>query len=149
MYLLARFILQNFKKILGANPELWGCVIFGPQMVHLPQFFFFFFEKINNIFIYLLAPFILQNLKKKFLEPIQSYEDVPFLGQKYPNWSWTKFFGTDHYYYFHLPIGPFHWAKFKKNSYSRSRVMMPHFWAPNGPFAPNDYFSQIINITFI
>ena len=64
MYLLARFILQNFKKILGANPELWGCVIFGPQMVHLPQFFFFFVEKINNIFIYLLAPFILQNLKK-------------------------------------------------------------------------------------
>ena len=24
------------------------------------------------------------------------------------------FFGTSHYYYFHLPIGPFHCAKFKK-----------------------------------
>ena len=24
------------------------------------------------------------------------------------------FFGTNHYYYFHLPIGPFHCAKFKK-----------------------------------
>ena len=23
-------------------------------------------------------------------------------------------FGTNHYYYFHLPIGPFHCAKFKK-----------------------------------
>ena len=63
MYLLARFILQNFKKILRANPELWGCVIFGTQMVHLPPFFFFF-EKIYNIFIYLLAPFIQQNSKK-------------------------------------------------------------------------------------
>ena len=24
------------------------------------------------------------------------------------------FFGINHYYYFHLPIGPFHYAKFKK-----------------------------------
>ena len=37
MYLLAPFILQNFKKILRADPELWGCTIFGPKMVHLPQ----------------------------------------------------------------------------------------------------------------
>ena len=33
--------------------------------------------------MYLLAPFILQNLKK-FLQQIHSYEDVPFLG---PKWS--------------------------------------------------------------
>ena len=62
IYLLALFIVQNFKKILTANPEVWGCVIFGPQMVHLPSNFFF--KKINIIFIYLLAPFILQNFKK-------------------------------------------------------------------------------------
>ena len=40
IYLLALFIVQNFKKILTANPKLWGCTIFGPKMVHLPQFFF-------------------------------------------------------------------------------------------------------------
>ena len=41
-------------------------------------------------------------------------------------------------YYFHPPIGPFHCAKFKKNSYRKSRVMrMNHFWAKNGPFVPN------------
>ena len=40
-------------------------------------------------FIYLLALFIVQNLKK-FLQRIQSYEDVPFLG---PKWSiCPKFF---------------------------------------------------------
>ena len=33
--------------------------------------------------MYLLAPFILQNFKK-FLELIQSYEDVPFSGPKWP-----------------------------------------------------------------
>ena len=33
--------------------------------------------------MYLLTPFTLQNFKK-FLELIQSYEDVPFSGQKWP-----------------------------------------------------------------
>ena len=63
MYILAPFILQNFKKILRANPELWGYAIFGTKMAHL---------------------------------------------------SWTKFFSTNHYHYLYLPIGPFHCAKFKK-----------------------------------
>ena len=62
MYLLAPFNLQNFKKILRANSELWGCAIFGHKMAHLSWFFF----------------------------------------------------GTNHYYYFHLPIGCFHCVKFKK-----------------------------------
>ena len=35
MYLLAPFILQNFKKILRADPELWECAIFEPKMAHL------------------------------------------------------------------------------------------------------------------
>ena len=52
MYLLAPFILQNFKKV----PELLGCAIYHEQI----------------------------------------------------------FFGTNHFYYFHLPIDLFHCAKFKK-----------------------------------
>ena len=34
--LLALFIGQNSKKILTADPQLCGCTIFGPKMVHLP-----------------------------------------------------------------------------------------------------------------
>ena len=64
MYLLAPFILQTFKKILMADPELWGCAIFGP---------------------------------------------------KWPTCHEKIFFGTNHDYYFHLPNGPFHCAKFLKN----------------------------------
>ena len=69
IYLLALFIVQNLKKILTADPELWGCTIFGPKMVHFPkwEFFlktFFFWKIINIILIYLLAPFIVQNFKK-------------------------------------------------------------------------------------
>ena len=43
----------------------------------------FLVQTIIITFIYLLALFIVQTLKK-FLEQIQSYEDVPFLG---PKWS--------------------------------------------------------------
>ena len=42
---------------------------------------FFLVQTIIITFIYLLALFIVQNLKK-FLQPILSYEDMPFLGPK-------------------------------------------------------------------
>ena len=45
---------------------------------------FFFWKIITTILIYLLAPFIVQNLKKKNLQRIQSYEDVQFMGPKWP-----------------------------------------------------------------
>ena len=84
-YLLAPFILQNFKKIIWANPKLWGCGIFRSKMAHLSwtEFFWYKSQTIIITFIYLLALFTVQNLKK-FLQQIQSYEDAPFLG---PKWS--------------------------------------------------------------
>ena len=161
MYLLAPFILQNFKKILRADPELWGCAIFGPKMAHLswtnffwykpllllsstywpfplcktfkkflqriesygdasflgPKWFicpkqFFFEKKLLKSFSSTNWPLSFCKILKKFLKPIQIYEDVPLAVPKYPNLSWTNFLGTNHYYYFHLPIGTFHWAKF-------------------------------------
>ena len=57
----------------------------------------------NKIFMYLLAPFILQFFKKILTAD--------------PEWSICPeqfFFGTNHYYCFHLPISPFHCAKLKK-----------------------------------
>ena len=64
--------------------------------------------------MYLLASFILQIFFKKILGLIQSYEGVPFLCPKWPTCHERNFFGANHYYYFHLPIGHFHCAKFKK-----------------------------------
>ena len=40
---------------------------------------------------YLLAPFILRNFKN-FLEPIQSYEDVPFFGPNMTHFPKQEFF---------------------------------------------------------
>ena len=59
------FHCAKFKNILTADPELWGYVIFGPKIVHLPQTKFFL-EIINITLIYLLHPFILQNFWKTF-----------------------------------------------------------------------------------
>ena len=55
--------------------------------------------------MYLLAPFVLQNLKK-LLEPIQSYEDKLFSRPKWSICPEQFFLGTDHYV--HLPTGHFH-----------------------------------------
>ena len=78
------------------------------------------------------------------------FKDVPFLGKKWPICPEQIFFGTNHYYYFHLPIGPFHCAKFKKNSYSRSRVMRMHnFWAQNGPFPQMRIFSKNLLMSLV
>ena len=68
--------------------------------------------------MYLLhAPFMplsFCKILKKFLQQILSYEDVPFLGQKWPTCPEKKFFGTNYYYCFHLPISPFHCANLQK-----------------------------------
>ena len=61
------------------------------KKIELPQMNFFSQKTTNIIFMYLLAPFI---------------------AQKQPIYPEQKIFGTNHYY-FHLPIDPFHCAKFK------------------------------------
>ena len=59
-------------------------------------------------------------------------------------------FGTNHYYYFHLPIGPFHCAKFFKNSAGGSTVMSMHnFWAQNGPFHQMKIFSENLLMSLV
>ena len=90
MYLLAHFILQNFKKILRANLELWECAIFGPKMVYLPSKKFFW-KILIIILIYLLAPFIMQNFKK-ILQANPDLEDAQFLGPEWPIFPNQNFF---------------------------------------------------------
>ena len=101
-----------------------------------------FFLKNNKIFMYLLAPFILQNFKR-ILRVDPELSGCAIFGHKIAHLSWTIFFRANHYYYFHLPVGPFHCAKFTKNSYSRSKVVrMLHFWTQNDPFSPNNFLQR-------
>ena len=104
----------------------------------------FFLEKLIK-FLCNYWPLSLCKILKKFLRQIQSYEDVPFLDPKSPICHKQISFGANHYYYFHLPIGPFHCAKLKKNSYRGSRVLkMYDIWTPNNPFSPNNFFGQLL-----
>ena len=65
IYLLAFFIVQNLKKFLQSTQNYEDSPFFVRKWSICPiQFFFFFLEIIKIIFIYLLAPFIGQNLKK-------------------------------------------------------------------------------------
>ena len=41
IYLLAPFIVQNFKNILPADLELWGYAVFGLKMADFPKLEFF------------------------------------------------------------------------------------------------------------
>ena len=52
------------KKILRANPELWGCVIFRPKIAQFVLNKFFLVQIIIFTFIYLLALFTGQNFKQ-------------------------------------------------------------------------------------
>ena len=58
------------------------CTIFGTKTAHL-FWTNVLVQTIGTTFIYLLAIFIVQNLKK-FLQRIQNYGDAPYLG---PKWS--------------------------------------------------------------
>ena len=82
MSLFAPFIVQNFKIILGADPELRRCTIFGPKMVHFPQTRMFWEKSLIFSSTYWLLS--LWKIFLKNLQRIQSYEDAPYLGPKLP-----------------------------------------------------------------
>ena len=83
---------------------------------------------------------------KKFLGLIQSYEDVPFSGPKWPICHEQNFFGTNHYY-FHLPIGLFHCTIFKKFLQWIQSYEDAPFLGPKWSICHN--FFKIINIILI
>ena len=90
--LIKLLILQNFKKILRANPELWECAIFEPKMTHLTWTKFFGY-KLLLLLSPAYWPFSLCKSFKKFFQRIQSLEDAQFLGQKWsisPNKNFFK-----------------------------------------------------------
>ena len=105
----------------------------------------FLVQTIIITLIYQLALFIVQNFKK-ILQWIQSYEDAPFLGTKW--FIYSNFFFGKNYYHFHLPIGPFHCAKFKNQFLQRMQSCEDApFLGPKWPICPNENFSEKLLIS--
>ena len=117
------------------------------KKIKLPQMNFFL-EKQLIKFSCTYWPLSFCKIFKKFLELIQSYEDVPFSGPKWPICP-EQFFWYKPLLLLSSTYWPFSLCKIKKNSYSRSRVMsMHHFWAQNGSFAPKNFFFGKLSISF-
>ena len=119
------------------------------KKIKLPQMNFFL-EKQLIKFSCTYWPLSFCKILKKFLGLIQSYEDVPFSGPKWPICHEQNFFGTNHYYYFHLPIGPFHCAKFKKILTADPELWGCAIFGPKMVHLPQtNFFWKIINIILI
>ena len=86
MYLLAPFILQNFKKILGIIQRIQS---YEDWPICHEQIFFI--QPITITFIYLLA-LSLFKIFKKFFQRIHSYKDGQLLDLKWPIFPSDNFF---------------------------------------------------------
>ena len=107
-------VIKSFKKVLRVDPELWGCTIFWNKDGPFAPNKNYMGEILKFIFIYLLTPFIVQNFKKKLLQRIQSYEDVPFLGSNKSIWASATAF-----------------VKFYENKIEEEVVLQNYYWTRN------------------
>ena len=96
--------------------------------------------------MYLLAPFILQNLKK-FLGLIQSYENAIF-GPKMAHLSWTKLFWFKPLLLLLSTYWPFHCAKFKKILTADPEYEDAPFFGPKWFSCPKQFFFGKLLISF-
>ena len=69
---------------------------------------------------------------------------MPFSGPKQPICPEQKNFGANHYYYFHLPNGIFHSAKFKN-----ILTVDPELLLKRSICLPKEFFWKIINVILI
>ena len=103
---------------------------------------FFLLQTIIFTFIYVLALFIVQNLKK-FLQWIQSYEDAPFLGPKWSACPKQKFFWKKLLRSFSSTYWPLSLSKILKTflQWIHSSEDAP-FLGPKWPICPSENFFQ-------
>ena len=113
MNLLAPLVLQNFKKILSANPELWGCTIFRPKRAHLSWTKFYWYKPLFITVIYRLALFIVQNLKNSYSQS-RVMKMHHFLGTKWSTCPKQIFFGKFINIIVFYLLAPFIVQNFKK-----------------------------------
>ena len=115
------------------------------KKIKLPHMTFFLEKQLIKFFCtYWHLSFC--KILKKLLGPFQSYEDVPFSDPKWPSCHEQSFFGANHYYYFYLPIGPFHYAKFKKILTANPELWQCAIFAPKMVHLPqtNFFFGKLL-----
>ena len=138
MYLLARFILQSFRKILRADPDLWGC----EQNFFGANHYYYFRLPIGHFYS---AKF------KKILIADPELWGCAIFGPKMVHFPQTKnfFLKIINISLIYL-LAPFIVQNYKKNSSRRSRVTrMCNFWTQNGPFSQMRIFSENLLMSLV
>ena len=74
---------------------------------------------------------------------------MSFSAPKWPICHEHIFFGTNHYYYFHLPIGPFHCEKILKILIEGPELSQCAIFGPKMVHLSQMFFLKIINIILI
>ena len=118
------------------------------KKIKLPQMIFFSKKKLIK-FSCTYKPLSFCKIFKKFLESIQSCKEVPFLGPTWPICPEQNFFVTNHYYYFHQPISPFHCAKFNKNITADPELWGYAILGPKMVHLPQIFFFWELLISFL
>ena len=119
-----------------SNSKKW------PKKIKLLQMIFFLKKTTNEICT--CCPLSLCKILKKFLEPIQSYEDVLFSNPKWPISPEHFCFGKTHYYYFNLPISSFQCIEFLKKILTADPEL-----CRCAIFGPKMFLKKVINTIFI
>ena len=102
-------LCKILKKILRADPELWGCAIFGPKMAHLPWKKLFWYKPSlllsSTYWTFPLCKILKNSYSASRVKRMRHFwaQNGPFA---------QKNFLENYWYHSHLPISPFHWAKF-------------------------------------
>ena len=108
-----------------------------------------FFLKNNKIFMCLLAPFILQNLKR-IVRADPELSGCAIFGHKMAHLFWTFFF----FWYKPLLLSSTCWPFSLCKIYKKLLQLIQScedapVWTQNGPFAPQLFFWKIINIILV
>ena len=79
-----------FKKCLRANPEFWGCAIFGPKMAHLSWTKFFWYKPLLLLLLSTYWPFLQCKILKNSYSGSKVMRMRHFWGHIYPkeNYFW-------------------------------------------------------------
>ena len=144
MYLLVRSLCKISKRSLEWIQSYEDASLAHPKWPICPKWDFFS-QKLLIQIPRTCWPLSLSKISKKSLEQIQSYEQAPFLGLKWPIClKWEK-----NYYIFHVPLGPFHWAKFQKNPQSGSTVWCTIFRQKIAHLPQRYFFSKNLLINLV
>ena len=121
------FHCAKLKKIVTMDPELWGCTIFGPKMVPFAPHKFFFWKLLIS-FSSTYYSLSLCKILKRFFQLIQSYENLQFLGPKWPiflNGHLKKKKPVNEPCFFNLSLSIFH--KWKPDI----NLLLKYWWLKN------------------